>query len=350
MARSIPAALITSLRQHLHLVIIAIVYSVSVYAVSRIYDLEQLYSWMIDPRLSLLALTVSGFFLFTGNALYMPIVERERLPLTRMAGAIRTFFTTPEHWISFLLVFVIFLVFSSAFTSFKMMIPHINPYSFDQAFMELDRAIHFGIDPWRMTHAIFGSATATVFMALVYVLWFFVMWAVFMWRMIGYDHEDERNQFLTCYFIAWIVIGTFGALGFSSGGPVYYGDLVAAVNPFEELMANIHTIQNNLVAEGGFWQIWTVNAQELLWSKYVSEEPGIGAGISAMPSMHVAISVLLALTVWQRSRFFGWILIAYAILIQISAVHVGWHYAIDGYVAAILMVVIWKIVGRFTTR
>ena len=36
----------------------------------------------------------------------------------------------------------------------------------------------------------------------------------------------------------------------------------------------------------------------------------------------------------------------YAVAILVGSVHLGWHYAIDGYVAAIMVWVIWMVSGR----
>ena len=50
-------------------------------------------------------------------------------------------------------------------------------------------------------------------------------------------------------------------------------------------------------------------------------ESGIGAGISAMPSLHVAMAV-----------FWTWI----------GSFHLGWHYALDGLVSLIGVILIWR--------
>jgi membrane-associated phospholipid phosphatase len=69
-------------------------------------------------------------------------------------------------------------------------------------------------------------------------------------------------------------------------------------------------------------------------------------GISAMPSMHVAATVLCAMVGWQLNRAVGLILALFAAIIQLGSVHLGWHYAVDGYLSALFTFLIWKWMGR----
>ena len=46
----------------------------------------------------------------------------------------------------------------------------------------------------------------------------------------------------------------------------------------------------------------------------------------------------------------GWLVAAYALVIQIGSVHLGWHYAIDGYVGAALALSIWLVAGALLRR
>ena len=78
---------------------------------------------------------------------------------------------------------------------------------------------------------------------------------------------------------------------------------------------------------------------------YAVEADGRLAGISAMPSMHVASSVLMALYASTHARWAGWAMWTFAALIMIGSVHLGWHYAIDGYFGAVIAWCAW-VIGR----
>jgi membrane-associated phospholipid phosphatase len=69
-----------------------------------------------------------------------------------------------------------------------------------------------------------------------------------------------------------------------------------------------------------------------------------------MPSMHVSIAWLMALLGWRISRPVGWLLTAYCACIVLGSVHLGWHYAVDGYVSIILTSGIWFVTGRIIAR
>jgi TRAP-type C4-dicarboxylate transport system permease small subunit len=62
--------------------------------------------------------------------------------------------------------------------------------------------------------------------------------------------------------------------------------------------------------------------------------------------MHVSIAVLLALLYFRIHRWLGWAAAGFAVIIMVGSVHLGWHYAADGYLSAALTIVIWKGFGR----
>ena len=70
-----------------------------------------------------------------------------------------------------------------------------------------------------------------------------------------------------------------------------------------------------------------------------------GTGISAMPSLHVAIATLCALFAWRCGPRAGMLMSVYAAIIFLASIHLGWHYAIDGYVSIVSTVLLWGAVG-----
>jgi len=35
---------------------------------------------------------------------------------------------------------------------------------------------------------------------------------------------------------------------------------------------------------------------------------------------------------------------------MVGSVHLGWHYAVDGYLSIVLTVLLWRVVGHFVAR
>ena len=71
--------------------------------------------------------------------------------------------------------------------------------------------------------------------------------------------------------------------------------------------------------------------QEMLWRVYQSHGIAVGSGISAMPSLHVAIAMSVVLLARKIDRRLAIASTIFTVLIMIGSVHLGWHYAIDGY-------------------
>jgi membrane-associated phospholipid phosphatase len=106
-------------------------------------------------------------------------------------------------------------------------------------------------------------------------------------------------------------------------------------------MANLHAID----ATTPLTALW---AQNVLWQSYIDPGAAQVEGISAMPSMHVAMATLMALIAFRVNRRLGWAYTVYAGLIFLGSIHLGWHYALDGYVGALGTIGIWYLAGRIT--
>jgi membrane-associated phospholipid phosphatase len=88
-----------------------------------------------------------------------------------------------------------------------------------------------------------------------------------------------------------------------------------------------------------------VQIQDVLWHTRTHEIFIPWGGISAMPSMHVSIATLTALAFSNINKWFSFTMILLALIIQVGSVHLGCHYAIDGYISVLATLAIW-----FTTE
>jgi hypothetical protein len=230
--------------------------------------------------------------------------------------------------------------FFSTFTSLKLMIPDLHPFAWDATFARWDAAVHGGVQPWRILQPLLGFPPATTVMNILYYLWFALLYGGLIWQLLAFRDRTLRDRFLLSFVSVWILLGTVGAIALSSAGPCFYGRLVAGENPYADLMNYLRVAQE-------VSPVWVLDTQQKLWTEYVTGQRVLGAGISAMPSLHIGISWLLALVGWRVRRWLGAALSFYCLVLLVSSVHLAWHYAIDGYAAIIATTIIWRVAGRY---
>jgi hypothetical protein len=253
---------------------------------------------------------------------------------------LRNNWLTAERLLGALLVYTLVRVSTTTFSTVKGILPIVQPFSWDQTFLHWDRVLHGGLDPWQLLQPLLGYPWVTTILSHFYGSWLFAVVGVFFWQAFSLRNPRLRMQFLLTYVLVGGLLGNLLAIIWSSAGPVYYGRITGLPDPFEPLMAYLYAVAEN-------HSIWDLGVQEFLWREYVTSSRVLGAGISAMPSIHVAMATLLALVGWREHRAVGILLTTYAAIILLGSVHLGWHYAVDGYVSIILTVVIWHLVGRF---
>lgn len=285
----------------------------------------------------------SGLFV-SGRLLYITLVIRPARPLTIFIHELRTVWFTPRRIVTGLSVMLFIPLFFSFFTSAKNLIPFVNPFSWDPVFAELDRTIHFGKQPWEWLHPLLKAAIITSIISFIYKLWFFSKYMVVFWQAFSLKRPNLRAQFLLTMVLIWIVNGFILATIFSSAGPCYFGHFYPDLpNPYAGLMSFLRNSHESA-------QVFDLWAMDYLITAYNEKKTNLFSGISAFPSMHVAVAFLNMLLGWRISRTWGWIFTVYLAFIMVGSVHIGWHYAVDGYMSIIVTFTIWKIVGLFLPK
>ncbi len=244
-------------------------------------------------------------------------------------------------WPPFMLALLI-----ASFNAFKQTILSTRPFSWDPGLAEADRWLFLGEDGWRVLHDWFGSPGATYFIDLTYHGWFVPMsLGVVMCAFFGPGSYRLRTQYLLSYIFAWIGIGSIAAFLMPSAGPCFYNELVGTNAGYAELMRVLAEHDAILAAERGQGLYALGNMQGLLAS-HGSDQIAIGGGISAMPSVHNALAILFAMAGFRIHRWLGWAMTGYALLIWVGSVYLGWHYALDGIVSAVMLLLFWPLAGR----
>lgn len=225
------------------------------------------------------------------------------------------------------------------FSFLKTAVPLVNPFAWDTWFYELDRTLHFGMSPWEILQPVTGHPYVTLFLNSAYNFWFFLMFTILIVNCGVTKNRVLRMQFLLAFMGIWFIGGNVLAIVFSSAGPCFYGPLLGGTDPYAPLMTYLNSAAEVV-------PVWALNVQATLWNSYSGSESGL-SGISAMPSMHVATAVLFALYGFKVTRWLGIALSVFATIIMIGSVQLAWHYAVDGYLGAIIAVAIWYGAGKF---
>jgi hypothetical protein len=237
----------------------------------------------------------------------------------------------PERIASGTLVVLGVLVFMGSFTFIKESLPGLHPFAWDRTFAAWDEAIH-GVQPYRLLWPILGSPGPTMLLGGLYQLWFFVLFHLLFVAAFSKSRTELRLTFLNAFVLAWGIGGNLLAVAFASAGPVYF-ERLGLGRDFAPLMRGLNDL-------GHTGTVWAVHVQDALWTAYKGGGGQI-AGISAMPSMHVGSSVLFCLFGIGFGRRIGWLMAAFALCILLASVHLGWHYAVDGYAAVVVALVSW---------
>jgi len=233
-------------------------------------------------------------------------------------------------------------LFLNTYGSWKGMIPALHAFSFDHILTEADRLLHGGQLPWAHLQPLLGRPAVTRVLDVLYILWLPLNAGVLVWQ--GWsERRGIRARFFLSYVLVYIILGTGAAIALSSAGPCYYAAVTGQPSPYTPLM-------DYLVSLDADQPLFAVRVQRTLWENYAA---GLGmpfVGISAMPSVHVAVVVLFAVLGWRTAPWLGGLLTLYAGVVLVGSVHLGWHYAVDGYLSIVGALAIWAGVGALQAR
>lgn len=235
----------------------------------------------------------------------------------------------PETW-SGILLFIWIGAFLGIFTSMKTMMPNFSPFQYDPLLADIDELLH-GKDPWLWLTWLNPVTSQINF--LYSAIWASILAGLTLW--ICLSRAGFRTQYIWTLFTCWIGLGNLIPMLSMAGGPVFYDRLVVGSDRFSGLMAHLNET-------GGT----AAQFPATLWDAYVNRIPGAGLGISAFPSLHVSMATLFMLTGFKMHCRVGYLLALYLVFVQIASVHLGWHYAIDGYFSIIATTAVWKLFER----
>ena len=215
------------------------------------------------------------------------------------------------------------LMFMTTFSAIKTSFS-ADGFPYDRVHADIDKALHLGVDPF---HYLYSFAQHTWLLRLLEfnysVVWFVVCYFTLYFVMTSPRAEGVRVRFGLTWLGTWVIVGIAMAGQWLSAGPVYYGYVTGDTARFADQIAFLSRTAGSPGSAHNF--------QNYLWRLHEAGQGGLGSGISAFPSMHVALVVVVALFAAERSARLGFLAWCYAGIVLFSSVYLGWHYAIDGY-------------------
>ena len=164
-----------------------------------------------------------------------------------------------------------------------------------------------------------------------YYAWPFIIGLCPLLMAISKGDRGLRSQFLLAFVLAWIVLGTVTACLFMSGGPIFYGRLTGDLHRYAAMNA--------------YLSAHAFPVADSLWTAYQRQSGGFSSGISDFPSMHVTMVTLVTLLSWRLRPALGAATSLFALLIVITSVHLGWHYALGDYITILATCALWWMAG-----
>ncbi|MEJ2020213.1 MAG: phosphatase PAP2 family protein [Maritimibacter sp.] len=236
-------------------------------------------------------------------------------------------------------------VFVSLFSQVKNGIPLVFPFWADQFFTRIDVTLHLGHQPYDLIGWLSGFDTSKL--SRFYLNSWVIPASFFPALLVACDPNAERRRvFILLWMAAWVVLGNLFAAVFLSYGPIF-SDL------FQNGPAEAHAGPLALLERADARGLLALKMR--LWGAYSGEVDMIGSGISAFPSVHVGMAAVIGLYVYRLGRDLachqglaatlkrsisflsaglgGLYVLTYLAL----SVYLGWHYAVDGYAAVIII-------------
>ncbi len=241
--------------------------------------------------------------------------------------ALRPRAASPD-WTSALPATALVGVGAGLFLPLKYAIPRWIPFWLDQPLVGAERAA-FGADPWLILDHLLGWAAAPL--DALYALWLPTQ-ALLLFLVILQPASPAKSRVLIAYALAWFMLGMVAATLLSSAGPIFH-DQAFGGNSFAAL--------HDTLRKRGAWM--AIAESDRMWASLASARPGLVAGISAVPSIHVAVSVWMFLAARAMAPRAAPYAVVYVALIWIGSVQLGWHYVSDGVAGALGMFAIWAV-------
>ena len=205
----------------------------------------------------------------------------------------------------------------------KSILPSAVPFWADRPLANFDEAV-FGMPAWRW--ALQWLAPVSELFRRAYGLWLPIH-LIALAAVICFPPTERKARLILTYILTWIV-GTLISYSVSSAGPLFYGPLGFG-DRFHDLIGQPHL--NGIPKTAAY-----------LWKNYVQQTAVTGGGISAFPSLHVAMALWVAAVLR-----FHWASLIFFALVFVGSFLLGWHYFLDAPAGAACFLLAYAIAGLY---
>jgi hypothetical protein len=251
--------------------------------------------------------------------------EGSDAPLRKVAGRIRS------RAALLLLPTVVMALFLVSYTAAKTAIAFLVGFGWDQVWTDVDRFI-FREDAWRIAQGLLGLRLMPLY------AWFYTFgWGAAFMVTAGVVAINARPRQVgivyTAMFLTWLIGGWLMALALSAAGPAF----TYLFNPaLGEHFGPLHRVIDEHLLPDNSLRL----TQKYLALSIDSHIALKGGGISAMPSMHLAAASIYVFAA-RKTRWFAPAVLFWLTIFLLSA-YFGYHYWVDGLVAAAVAWVCWR--------
>lgn len=288
--------------------------------------------WNLVPAIALLSLVVY---------VLVCAVRRVEHPLSSLKSFVADRLGTPDRATGTIGPILLMPLLMGAFGTLKQMLPLVSPFGWDNVLAKVGPMLFGGFHSWQITHYVFGSPIATMILDRIYTGWILVVFLAVVVLAL-FAAPRLRARFFLAFGAGWLLLGVVTAYFLPSVGPCFAAAVgTHAAADYVPLMARLQAI------DAAGYRLDALHWQAVLWKAETNHHYGFALGVSAMPSMHNAISFLYVLAAARSRpiiRIASWL---FAVAILIGSIHLGWHYLIDGLTGWAGMALIWWGSGAF---
>jgi len=193
------------------------------------------------------------------------------------------------------------------------------PFAADRLLADSDRQLFLGHDPWTLLSVPDGMVIGLFYHEVSMAVLVLVLAMVLTRRA-----SPTKSALMMTYLALWSLVGPLIHICLPAAGPLFYhqlglGDRFAGLRPGPETQAT----------------------RDYLWQGYLASNYRPGGGISAMPSMHVALVAWMVVAIHQLARRWLLPMVGFAAAIWILSVALGWHYALDGLIGGVAAIAVY---------